>query len=94
LAHPVSLAAAWLAIGALACWLTLLDGVGQVWQQRTLRPLWTACRSHLLMTLGAFLPTLLLMGAFWRRQGLALRGPSSAAQRWSQLQRLDVLISY
>jgi hypothetical protein len=46
------------------------------------------------MTLGAFLPTLLLMGAFVGRQGLALRDLSSAAQLWSQLQCLDVLISY
>jgi hypothetical protein len=95
LAHPVSLVAAWLAIGGLACWLTLLDGIGRVRpKQRALRPLWTACRSRGLMTLGAFLPTLLLMGAFVGRQGLALRDPSSAAQLWSQLQRLDVLISY
>jgi hypothetical protein len=94
LAHPVSLVAAWLAIGGLACWLTLRDGIGQVRQQRTLHPLWPACRSRVLMTLGAFLPTLLLMGAFLGRQGLALRDPSSTAQLWSQLQRLDVLISY
>jgi hypothetical protein len=94
MAHPVSLVAAWLAIGTLACWLTLLDGIGQVRQQRTLRPLWTACRPRVLMTLGAFLPTLLLMGVFVGRQGLALRDSSSAAHLWSQLQRLDVLISY
>lgn len=94
LAHPVSLVAAWLAIGGLACWLKLLDGIGRVWQQRTLRPLWTACRSRVLMTLGAFLPTLLLMGAFLGRQGLTPRDPQPTAQLWSQLQRLDVLASY
>jgi hypothetical protein len=84
--HIVSLVTAYVAIGLLAAWLMFFDLGQQIRQQPfSLRVLWTALWTRVLVPLCALLPALVLVATFLLQKGTARAPAPPAADLWESL---------
>jgi hypothetical protein len=91
---------AWLAIGFLALWLTVLQVIGERYHRRLdLRSFWNGFRSHALLPFCASLPAFILVLRFLSQMGRIQMGTGTAdtplrAKLFYSFRHLDELIAY